>query len=47
MRLISLESEFLTPHILNNLRRGQTVTVKKQDSNSWTVTDQVFVDEQF
>jgi hypothetical protein len=27
--------------------RGQTVTVQKQDSNSWTVTVQVFVDEQY
>ena len=27
--------------------RGQTVTVQKRDSNSWTVTVQVFVDEQY
>jgi hypothetical protein len=33
--------------MVKNLRRGQTVTVKKQDSNSWTVTVQVFVDEWF
>jgi hypothetical protein len=29
------------------LRRGQTITVQKRDSNSWTVTIQVIVDEQF
>jgi len=27
------------------LRRGQTVTVQEQDSNSWTVIVQMFVDE--
>jgi len=27
------------------MSRGQTVTVQKRDSNSWTVTVQVFVDE--
>jgi hypothetical protein len=29
------------------LRRGQTVTDQKQDSNSWTVIVQMFVDEDF
>jgi hypothetical protein len=29
------------------MRRGQIVTVKKRDSNGWTVTVQMFVDEQF
>jgi uncharacterized protein YegJ (DUF2314 family) len=36
----------ITPDIVKNVRRGQTVTVQKQDSNSWTVTVLVFVDEQ-
>jgi len=31
--------------MVKNLRRGQTVTVQKRDSNSWTVTVPVFVDE--
>ena len=46
-RLISLESEFYNSDIVKNLRRGQTVTVQKRDSNSWTITVQMFVDEQF
>jgi hypothetical protein len=29
------------------MSRGQIVTVQKGDSNSWTVTVQVFVDERF
>ena len=33
-RLIALESEFYAPDIGKNLRRGQTVTIKKRDSNS-------------
>ena len=33
--------------MVKTLTRGQTVTVQKQDSNSWTVTVQVFVDEDF
>jgi uncharacterized protein YegJ (DUF2314 family) len=37
----------MTPDIVKNVRRCQTVTVQKQDSNSWTVIVQVFVDEQF
>jgi uncharacterized protein YegJ (DUF2314 family) len=37
----------ITPDIVKNLRRGQTVTVQKRDSKNWTVTVQVFVDEQF
>jgi hypothetical protein len=28
------------------MRRGHTVTVQKQDSNGWTVTVQMFVEEQ-
>jgi hypothetical protein len=34
---ISLESEFITPDIVKNLRRGQTITVQKTDSNSPSV----------
>jgi uncharacterized protein YegJ (DUF2314 family) len=37
----------ITPDIVKNLRRGQRVTIQKRDSNSWTVTVQVFVFEQF
>jgi len=33
--------------MVKTLTRGQTVTVQKQDSNSWTVTVQVFVDDDF
>jgi len=33
--------------MVKNLWRGQTVTVQKRDSNSWTVTIQVIVDEKF
>jgi len=36
-----------TPDIVKNLKRGQTVTVQKRHSNSWIVTLQVFVDQQF
>jgi len=36
-----------TPDIVKILSRGQTVTVQKRERNSWTVTVQVFVDEQF
>jgi hypothetical protein len=35
----------VTPDMVKKLRRGQTVTAQKRDSNSWTVTIQVFVDE--
>ena len=37
----------ITLDIVKNLRRGQTVIVQKQDSNSWTIIVQMFVDEQF
>jgi hypothetical protein len=37
----------ITLDIVKNLRRGQTVIVQKQDSNSWTIIVQIFVDEQF
>jgi hypothetical protein len=37
----------ITTDIVNNLSRGQTVTVQKRDSNSWTVTVQVIVNERF
>jgi len=40
MLIIDLSS--LTPDIVKNMRRGQTLTVQK-----WTVTIQVFVDERF
>ena len=33
--------------MVKTLTRGQTVTVQKQDINSWTVTVQVFVDDDF
>jgi hypothetical protein len=33
--------------IVKNMRRGQTITVQYLDSNSWTVTVQMFVDERF
>jgi hypothetical protein len=36
-RLISLESVSETPDIVKNVRRGQTVTVQKRDSNSPSV----------
>jgi hypothetical protein len=35
-----------TLDIVKTLRKGQTVKVQKRDSNNWTVTVQVFVDEQ-
>jgi hypothetical protein len=37
----------ITLNMVKNLRRGQIVTVQKRDSNRWTVTIQVFVDERF
>ena len=42
-----LNRSSITPDIVKNLRGGQIVTVQKRDSNSWTVTVQMFVDEQF
>jgi hypothetical protein len=42
-----LKQSSITPDIVKNLRKGQTVKFKKRDSNSWTITIQVFVDEQF
>jgi hypothetical protein len=42
-----LNRSFTTPDIVKNLSRGQTVTVQKGDSNSWTVTVQVFVNYDF
>jgi hypothetical protein len=33
--------------MVKTMRRGQAVTVQKGDSNSWTVTVQIFVDERF
>jgi hypothetical protein len=42
-----LNRSSITPDIVKNLRRGQTVTVPKGDSNGWTGTVQMFVDEQF
>jgi hypothetical protein len=33
--------------MFKNLRRGQTVTVQKRDGTCWTVTVQVFVDDDF
>jgi hypothetical protein len=42
-----LNRSSLTPDMLKTMRRGQTVTLQKRDSNSWTVTVQVFVDKQF
>ena len=43
--LICLNRSSITPDMVKTLRRGQTVTVKERDSNRWTVTVQVFVDE--
>ena len=43
----SLNRSSITPDIIKNLRIGQTETVKKRDSNSWTVTVQVCVNERF
>jgi len=37
----------ITPDIVKNLSRGQRVTVQKRESNNWTLTVQVFVDEKF
>jgi len=37
----------ITPVIVKHLRRGQIVTIQIRDSNSWTVTVSVFVDEKF
>jgi hypothetical protein len=41
----SLNQSSINPDIVKNPRRGQTLTVKKRDSNSWTVTVQVYVNE--
>jgi hypothetical protein len=38
---------YINPYMVKNLRRGQTLKVQKRDSNSWTVTVQVFVDKEF
>ena len=35
--LISLESEFYNSDIAKNMRRGQTVTVQKRETNSLSV----------
>jgi hypothetical protein len=40
-----LNRSSITPDIVKNLMRGQTAAVKKRDSNSWTVTVQVFVSD--
>jgi len=42
-----LNRSCITPDIVKILSRGQIVTVQKRVNNSWTVTVQVFVDEQF
>ena len=42
-----LKQNSITLDIVKNLRRDRTVMVQKQDSNSWTVTVQMFVDERF
>jgi len=42
-----LNRSSITPDIVKNLRRRQTITIQKRDSNSWTITVQVFVDKQF
>jgi len=39
-----LNPSSITPDIVKNIRRGQTVS-SERDSNSWTVTVQVFVNE--
>jgi hypothetical protein len=42
-----LKRSSITSAIVKHLRRGQTVTVQKQDSNSWTVTVEMVVYERF
>jgi len=42
-----LNRNSITLDMVKKLRRCQTVRVQKRDSNSWTVTVQVFVDERF
>jgi len=42
-----LNRSSITRDIVKTLRIGQTVTVQKRDSNSWTITVQVFVNERF
>jgi hypothetical protein len=42
-----LNQSSITPDIVKNIRRGQTVKDQKRDGNGWRVTVQVFVDEQF
>jgi len=42
-----LNRSSITPDMVKTMRRGQTVTLQKRDSNSWTVTVHVFVDERF
>jgi hypothetical protein len=44
---LCLNRSSITPDIVKNLSRGQTVTVQKRDTNSSIVTVQVFVNEQF
>jgi hypothetical protein len=44
---LSVNQSYITPDIVKNLMRGQTVTVQKRDSNSWTVTVHVFVNDRF
>ena len=46
-RPISLKRRSITLDLVKHLRRGQTVTVQKQDNNSWTVTVEMFVDGRF
>ena len=43
----SLKQRSITIDIVKNMRRCQTVTIQKRDSNTWTVTVQVFVEERF
>ena len=42
-----LNRSSITPDIVKNLRKGQTVIVQKRDSNSWIVIVQMFFDEPF
>jgi hypothetical protein len=42
-----LNRSSITLDMVKTIRRGQKVTVQKRDSNSWTITVQVFVDKRF
>jgi hypothetical protein len=47
MRLISLESEFSNSIYYEKYKERSNNNNSKRDSNSWTITDKLFVDERF